>query len=183
MNIIIKIENILSEVAAISEEIPEAKAFGDFVSRAINASSDRAALWESRLSTAARLTVASSAMDFVSYLLISGHDYSSVSDRLNRLVDHAIEFAPLQLSKHKREDGVEPPFLWEGEVGGPFVYSDKDYPLRIVQRPHLPGGNWSLMYSNIPISFGSTAQEAADNACAFVELRESASMNSSQMVV
>lgn len=174
MNIKPKIEKIQSQIAVISEKLPETKAFGDFVTRAIVASAGRAALWESRLSTAARLTVASSAMDYVSYILSYCDDYSEVTDNLNLLVDYAAEFAPLQLAEHKREDGVEAPFLWTGDEGGPFIYSDNNYPLRIVQRPHLPGGNWSLLYSNIPVSFAETALDAADKACAFIELRESA---------
>lgn len=174
MNIKTKINLILAEIAAISEEIPESKQFGDFLSRAISASADRAALWDSRLSTAARLTVASSAMDFVSYFLSGGGDLTSIAGRLNRLVDQALEFAPLQLPEHKHEDGVDAPDLWNGPEGGPFTYFDKDYPLMLVRRPHLPGGNWTLLYSNIPVSFGPTSSEAAEKADALIELREKA---------
>jgi len=174
MNIKTKIDKILAEIAAISEEIPESKQFGDFLSRAISASADRAALWDSRLSTAARLTVASSAMDYVSYFLSSGGDLTSIAGRLNRLVDQALEFAPLQLPEHKHQDGVGAPDFWNGPEGGPFTYFDKDYPLMLVRRPHLPGGNWTLLYSNIPVSFGATSSEAAAKADALIELRENA---------
>ena len=172
MTIKTKIETILAEISAISQEVPESKQFGDFLSRAISASADRAALWDSRLSTAARLTVASSAMDYVSYFLSSGGDLTSIAGRLNRLVDQALEFSPLQLPEHRHEEGIDAPDLWNGPEGGPFTYLDKDYPLMLVRRPHLPGGNWTLFYSNIPISFGATSSEAAEKADALIELRE-----------
>jgi hypothetical protein len=172
MTIKTKIDKILAEIDAICDEIPESKPFGDFITRGIVASGDRAALWDSRLSSAARLTVASAAMDFVSHFLFSKNDISNISTRLNTIVDISLDFAPLQLSEHKAEKGVVAPHDWEGPKGGPFKYIIKDYPFMLVRRPLLPGGNWTLLFSNIPVSFGETAIDAAEKSAAFIKLRE-----------
>lgn len=177
MNIKTKIDNILAEINLVSEEIPGSKEFGDFITRAILASRDRAALWDSRLSTAARLTVASGAMDFVSYFLSKGYDITNILVSLNKIVDYSLDFAPLQLSEHKSERGIVAPQGWEGPVGGPFKYMNKDYPLMLVRRPLLPGGNWTLLFFNIPVSFGETANDAAVKAVSFIKLRETKLVN------
>jgi hypothetical protein len=111
-------------------------------------------------------------MDFVSHFLFSKNDISNISTRLNTIVDISLDFAPLQLSEHKAEKGVVAPHDWEGPKGGPFKYIIKDYPFMLVRRPLLPGGNWTLLFSNIPVSFGETAIDAAEKSAAFIKLRE-----------
>lgn len=172
MTIKTKIDNILTEINAICDEIPQSKQFGEFIKRGILASGDRAALWDSRLSAAARLTVASGAMNFVSHFLFSEYDIANIATRLNTIVDISLDFAPLQLSEHKAESGVVAPHDWDGPKGGPFKYMVKDYPFMLVRRPLLPGGNWTLLFSNIPVSFGDTANDAAKKSAAFIKLRE-----------
>lgn len=166
------IELIKQEIIEISSERPEFLGLANSSLHAIQASAERADLWESRLSKAARLTVAAGAMDFVSSLLtIDKNDIVSISHKVNKIIDLSCIFSPLEFPNHETSKGVKPPVNWSGPVGGPFRHKVRQNSLIMAQRKSLPGGDWTLFYRNMPVTFGRDTEEVAEKAEKFIWLR------------
>ncbi len=164
-----RIKTIVETIAIVAQDHPACAMAAGFASRAIAASSGRAALSEPRLSSSARMSVAASAMSFVAQVVDSGRVPSIINEKLAGIVRNAASLAPLTVPDHANDTAAFPsPAGWSGPEGGPYCKNSSDGAIMTIsRRPHLPGGDWTLHYAGVPASFGDTPDVAATRSSGF----------------
>lgn len=166
-----RIRSLVDAIGLVAGSHPEAADAAAFAFRTIAASSPRAQLREKRLSAAASMSVASSAMAFVSSFLGKAAAPPEVARHLANIAEGAALLAPSAMVEHEPAELHPAPDGWSGPAAGPFTRTAAGGILLVMaRRPFLPGGEWSVYYGGVPAAFGRSPDEAAAHAAEFCAL-------------
>lgn len=166
-----RIRSLVDTIGLVAGSYPAAADAAAFAFRTIAASSPRAQLQEKRLSAAASMSVASSAMAFVSSFLGKAAAPPETAGHLASIAEGAALLAPSVQVEHEAAEPHAAPDGWSGPAAGPFTRQAAcGTPMVIARRPYLPGGEWSVYYGGVPAAFGKSPEEAAASAEEFCAL-------------
>ena len=158
-----RISRIIDFISDLSSRRDDLVGLGEITINGIKASEGRAVLNEPRLSVAARYSVCSSSMFFVSVATQNLAYDPAVRD----LLEEIFALAPMAKPKHIPREEFDAPSGYSGPTKGPFVRKLNKWNLTITRKPNLLDGGWRLHINGIPSVWGHNPEDVADKAKRF----------------
>ena len=169
------IEIIQDCVAGIVSAAPQLGPHAAGTLSAVRASWSRAGLPEKRLSSAARHSIASSAMSFAASAYAALADDPESMRIVGRLMKHAAGIDGEPSGRHTRKRGYAPAGEWQGPDGGPWTRVERNsWSLVLFHTPGMPGGDWTVAVGNAPCLYGQDPEEVDARTVAMLESVDSA---------
>lgn len=133
---------------------------------AVKASSSRALIEKARLGAMARLTVAATGLAPLNSYLAGENRTDTLDAAFRNVLQAALLLASRTPIRHAQTDTeLDPPSYWDVTDQGYFVRSVEEVgDLSISHNPHMPGGDWTLSLSGIPLLYGSNPKHLADKS-------------------
>jgi hypothetical protein len=129
----------------------------------VKASASRATIARARVGYLARYSVAASASATLRSYLASPSRSAERDGAMHNVMKAALSLAEGAESKRFEDHNVEatPPEGWTQEEPGVFTRATTAGNAEIFYSPHMPGGDWSLRLSGLPVGFGTSPDETA----------------------
>lgn len=137
---------------------------------AVKASASRALIEKARLGAMARLTVAVSAVSPLNAYLASASRNDTLDESFRDIIRTALAVAPDTVVRHDpTDDGVDIE-AWETTEKGYIRRHFKGVgEITVSYNPHMPGGDWTLGLSGIPLLYGTNPSELVEKTADLVE--------------
>lgn len=150
----LKINELVEKLNALSAVYPEVSQVFQSARAAIATSAKRALSQEKKLSTRARMTVASAITPVLNYVI----ETDDFNHHTGRLVASMIELCRNLAEGNEIEcreyENCEVPSGWKADSEGLLLPVSGMLGLSIAFRPHLPGGDWCLYDGAMPVCYG-----------------------------
>jgi hypothetical protein len=159
--IIVEIHNILEGLKGF---FPEIAGLFSSALNGVSDSQDRALIGQTRLARNARLSVAASAASILGPVLQIGNLNETLSRKVVRLVQAIQDLTSDAEFVGEGVPDIPVPRGWK-KINGAFVKKIEEGGFyAVTRREHLPGGEWTLFCSAVPVYVGNTVYDATQMA-------------------
>lgn len=171
-------ENLIEIIKDAKRNLPELNVEADFALSAIKTSLKRSKLQAKKTSAAAKYTIATAAMRFVSDIYRAG----KIDNNIVKVVTSIIKgVSTLNYDASKNHEATSRPVLpihWSGKKNGPWKSNiNKKYPLTLTYNEHVPDGDWTVCIHGIPCLYGHVANKVIEDTEKLIRVIDSGNSN------
>ena len=171
-------EDLIEIINEAKKSLPALSVEADFALSAIKTSLKRSKLQAKKTAAAAKYTIATAAMRFVSNIYRTGNMNNEIVEIVRKIIMSISTLNYNASKKHERTERPELPAEWIGKTNGPWKSNiSKKYPLTLTYNEHVPDGDWTVCIFGIPCLYGHVAIKVIEDTEKLINIIDSQNTN------